>query len=75
MQNLEVTFNILGGSVADVQQSDQFIDRAHQNCLLGHNVIILADLAAPLLLTVIVKLAHSGQKVVSAWWVTLHKPH
>ena len=37
MRNLEVTFNILGGSVADVPQSDQFIDRAHQNCLLGHN--------------------------------------
>ena len=46
MRNLEVTFNILGGSAADVPQSDQFIDRAHQNSSL---VIILADLATPLL--------------------------
>ena len=34
MQNLEVPFNN-GGSVAGVPKSDQLIDRAHQNCLLG----------------------------------------
>ena len=61
MRNLEITFNIFGCSVADVPQPDQFIDRAHQNCLLGHNFSKPCDSLA-----VIVKLAHSGQRVVSA---------